>query len=231
MQGRISNIVPIVVITVLSVISVEGVYQALDYFVLKPTTITQKNRAQNLPKNAISKDPQGKKADYRIILTRNLFGTSSDDSKPETALTPQTAAKNSEELGIVLMGTISGSDNHNRAIILTKQTRDQELFSIGEVIEGALIKDIQRGKLVLTINGKDEVLDMTEAANMRPAYKPPPKSPGGKAPRRIVPGGGTNPRNINTAPAPRRRVVRQPRATQNSARPTQQRRLPVQTQP
>ena len=222
MKGRISNIVAIVLITVLSVVAVEGAYQALDIFVLKPATIAQKTRAQNLPKQANLKDTQRKKTDYRIILKRNLFGTSFKSATPEAEAPTQQTVANSEELGIVLMGTISGSGNNNRAIILTKQTRDQELFSAGEVIEGALIKEIQRGKLVLSINGKDEVLDMTEAANMRPAYKPPPKSPASKSTRRIVPGGGTNPASINTAPTPRRRVVRRPRATQNSARPTQQ---------
>ena len=222
MQGRISNIVPIVLITVFSVISVEGAYQALEFFVLKPASITQENSAQSLPKVAKLKDTQRKKSDYRIILKRNLFGTSLKSATPETEAPAQQTVVNSEELGIVLMGTISGSDNHNRAIILTKKTRDQELFSAGEVVEGALIKDIQRGKLVLSINGKDEVLDMTEAAKMRPVYRPPQKSTAGKAARSIAPRGGTNPTSINTAPTPRRRVVRRPRATQNSARSKKQ---------
>lgn len=221
MQGRMSNIVPIVLITVLSVISVEGAYQALDIFVLKPTTIAQKTRVQELPKQANLKDTQRKKPDYSIILTRNLFGTSFKSSTPETEASTQHTVANSEELGIVLMGTISGGGNNNRAIILTKQTRDQDLFSVGEVIEGALIKEIQRGKLVLSINGKDAVLDMTEAANMRPAYKPPSKLPTSKSTRRIVPRGGTNSASLNATPTPRRRVVRRPRATQNSARPKQ----------
>lgn len=222
MQGRISNIVPIVLITVISVIVVEGTYQALDYFILKPATVIQKNRVQKPQKEANIKDKQARKTDYRIILKRNLFGTSLKNAQSEVEdTTPQTEVKTAE-LGIVLMGTISGTDNNNRAIILTKKTRDQELFSTGEVVEGALIKDIQRGKLFLSINGKDEVLDMTEAAAMRPAYKAPPTSAANKSARRIAPGVGTNPASINTAPTPRRRVVRRPRATQNSARPTQQ---------
>jgi type II secretory pathway component PulC len=222
MQGRISNIVPIVLITVISVIAVEGAYQALDFFVLKPATVIQKNRVQKPQKEANIKDTQARKTDYRIILKRNLFGTSLINAKPEVEdTTPQTVANNSE-LGIVLMGTISGSDNNNRAIILTKKTRDQELFSTGEVVEGALIKDIQRGKLFLSINGKDEVLDMTEAAAMRPVYRAPRTPTSKKSARRIAPRAGTNPSSINTAPTPRRRVVRRPRATQNSARPIQQ---------
>jgi len=209
MQGRISNIVPIVLITVFSVIGVEGAYQALDFFVLEPAIVSQKDAAQKPKKEANLKDTQGRKTDYRIILKRNLFGTSLKNDKPEAiAPAPQPIA-NASELGIVLMGTISGSGNNNRAIILNKQTRDQELFSTGEVVEGALIKDIQRGKLFLSINGKDEVLNMTEAATMRPAYQAPPASTANRSTMRIAPGAG-----INTVPTPRRRVIRRPRPTQ-----------------
>ena len=222
MQGRISNIVPIVLITVLSVIGVEGFYQALDYFLLRPDTVNQKKRAQQPQTKASLKDTKGEKTDYRIILKRNLFGTSLKDTKPDAEETTPQAVDNNTQLGIVLMGTISGSGNNNRAIILTKQTRDQELFSTGEVVEGALIKDIQRGKLFLSINGKDEVLDMTEAASMRPAYKAPRTTTSNKSTRRIAPGAGINTTSVNTTSTPRRRVVRRPRATQNSARPTQQ---------
>lgn len=220
MKGRISNIVPIVLITVFSVIGVEGAYQALDYFVLKPATVSQKNRVQKPQKEANPKETQGKKTDYRIILKRNLFGSFLKNDTPETKATTPQSVTNSADLGIVLMGTISGSGSNNRAIILTKQTRNQELFSTGEVVEGALIKDIQRGKLFLSINGKDEVLDMTEAAAMRPVYKAP-RSAANKSARRLAPGAGTNPTSVKAASTPRRRVVRRPRATQNSARSTQ----------
>lgn len=220
MQERISNIVPILLITVLSVIGVEGFYQALDYFLLRPDAVNQKKRAQQPQPKASLKDTEGNKTDYRIILKRNLFGTSlKNDTADAEETTPQTVA-NGAELGIVLMGTVSGSDNNNRAIILTKQTRDQELFSTGEVVEGALIKDIQRGKLFLSINGKDLVLDMTEAATMRPAYKAP-TSAANKSARRVAPDARTNSTSVNAASTPRRRVVRRPRATQKSASATQ----------
>jgi type II secretory pathway component PulC len=199
MQGRISNIVYVVLITVFSVIGVEAFYQALNYFVLKPYSINQQKRAQP-PQTMVSlKDTQEKKSDYRVILKRDLFGSSLKNENPPPEESPPQTAETGAELGIVLMGTISGSDNDNRAIILTKQTRDQDLFSAGEVVEGALIKDIQRGKLFLSINGKNHVLDMTEAAAMRPAYKAPP-----------------------TVPTTRKRVVRRPQAKQNTTNATQQ---------
>ncbi len=62
------------------------------------------------------------------------------------------------------MGTVSGGSGENRAVILTKKDRKQKLYEAGELVEGAQIKRILRGKVVLNFNGKDEVLDMSEAA-------------------------------------------------------------------
>lgn len=223
MQGRISGFIPFFLITILSVVAVEGFYQALEFFVLKPSAIS--GRTQSLQPRKISpeEDMQGTRPDYRIIVQRNLFGSPPGNSAAVApAVDPEAPAQTLEELGIVLMGTISGSDNNNRAIILNRQTRDQELFSAGEVIEGALIKEIQRGKLVLSIDGKDEVLDMSEAAKMRPAYTAPPPPPAKNVRRPATLGGGDPTANINAAPTPRRRVVRRPRAPQNAPRQPQQ---------
>lgn len=220
MQGRISNIVPLFLITILSIVAVEALYQALEFFVFKPTTVS---KTVINAKDTVTPPQQTtnvKKLDYRIILKRNLFSRPGEESvDPAEEPVEQTTAANSSELGIVLMGTVSGTDNSRRAFILNKQTREQELFSTGEVVEGALIKEILRGKLVLSINGKDAFLDMSEAAEMRPVYKAPSKSNKSVRPTTIA---GSNKSSIKGTPVPRRRVVRRPRATQNTPRPTVQ---------
>ncbi|MFT5700783.1 MAG: type II secretory pathway component PulC [Desulforhopalus sp.] len=223
MQGRMSNIIPLFLITIFSIVAVEGLYQALEIFVFKPPGQSKTIRQQETNTPGPKKDSSDQKPDYRAILKRNLFGRSDEGSIPKpTAPSEEDTATSFTELGIVLMGTISGSDNNNRAIILTKKTRDQELFSAGEVIEGALIKDIQRGKLVLEINGKEETLDMSEAATMRPAYRAPSPSAANKSVRSASLGGNKASPNINNAsPVPRRRVVRRTRSTQNTPRSTE----------
>lgn len=214
MQSRISSLIPFFLITILSFMFVEGAYQGLEYFVLNSADnikIEQKQQPEEIKQQ---NDSQAKRFDHRIIVQRNLFGSSTKSSIVEPVVSkPKTTDKTFEELDLVLMGTVSGSDNNNRAIILTKKTRNQELFSTGEVIEGALIKDIQRGKLVLSIDGKDEVLDMGEAANMRPIYKVQPSVNNPKRSSAIEP--GIPHANINAAPTPRRRVIRRPPAHLN----------------
>jgi len=143
MEGRVSNLVIFFSITILAILAVEGAYKAWEYFVLKPFSISNIRPQQEPEKTRNQKNYQGKKADYRIIMKRNLFAKSLENSESiPPNIVPDIIGKNINELGIVLMGTIIGTKNNNRAIIRTKQTRDQELFSIGDVIEGALIKDI-----------------------------------------------------------------------------------------
>ena len=219
MTGRLSFIAPLLFTTILSVLFVEGLYQALETFVLNVPATSRKSLNQNQDETASTINPNETRPDYRMILKRNLFGTSLDNNVVPTAEPEaEPTVENVSELGIVLMGTVSGSDNNKRAIILSKQNRDQNIFSIGEVIEGALIKEINRGQLVLTIKGKDEILDMSEAEQMRPVYQeapsPTPDNTGG------VPNLNASPETSLTSPSPipRRRVVRRPRATQNTPR-------------
>ena len=213
MTSRLSFIAPFLLITILSLVFVEGLYQALDIFVFNEPASSRKSLNQNQKNRDTIINPDEKRPDYRVILTRNLFGTAENNGDmAEPSATAEPEAENISELGIILMGTVSGSENSRRAIILNKQSRDQNIFSIGEVIEGALIKEINRGQLVLSIQGKDETLDMSEAAQMRPVYKTPPTSEN--------PGGEQNisslPESSNTTPrsTTRRRVIRRPRATQ-----------------
>jgi general secretion pathway protein C len=213
MTGRLSFITPFLFITILSLVFVEGLYQALDIFVFNEPASSRKSLNQNQNNKDTILNPDEERPDYRVILTRNLFGTSENNSEvaePEATAEPE--AENINELGIILMGTVSGSENSRRAIILNKQSRDQNIFSIGEVIEGALIKEINRGQLVLSIQGKDETLDMSEAAQMRPVYQAPPtpENPGGEPNMNALPESSrTTPRATT-----RKRVIRRPPTTQ-----------------
>jgi type II secretory pathway component PulC len=167
MAARITDIFPLLLITLLCIGIVEGGYQALEYFVLRPPA---EKAAVSDPvavgNDLAEKDKQVEKHDYRIIMERNLFGTPA--SKEEAPV----AADNVEDmqlssLNVVLMGTINGEKGDNRAIVLDKSTNKQELYEAGDVIQGAQVKEVLRGKVILLYNGKDEMLDMSEAANMR----------------------------------------------------------------
>ncbi len=98
--------------------------------------------------------------DYRIIAERNLFGglenrSSAPEVAPIDSLEPTT-------LKIALLGTVTGNRETSRAVIEDTDTHKQGLFKVGDRIKGATLKQILRGKVVLTVEDGDQVLAIKE---------------------------------------------------------------------
>jgi len=125
--------------------------------------------------------------DYTIIVDRNIFqAVITKTEKEETKPAPEELA--ATKLKLSLMGTISGVERDSRAIISDDQKKQQDIYQIGDSIQGALIKTIERGRVVLQVNGVDEELLLKEREGGGPAYEPssgdffqepeaPPESP------------------------------------------------------
>ncbi len=175
MAARITDLFPFLLITLLCVGGVEGGYQALEHFILKPhaekAVLAKPAQAvKNLPEM----EEHNNARDYHIILQRNLFGPPPGKGESAPATTRDyTENLQSTSLNIVLMGTINGGEKDSRAIILDKSSNKQDLYEVGDTIQGAAIKEILRGKVILAFNGKDEMLDMSDAAKERSANAAP----------------------------------------------------------
>jgi general secretion pathway protein C len=95
---------------------------------------------------------------YKGVLDRNLFNTRS-----KTAPQPQKVDVESLEetkLDLKLWGTVSGPERGDYAVIEDVKARKQNLYRTGDAIQTATLKKIYREKVVLTVNGKDEILQM-----------------------------------------------------------------------
>ncbi|GAB4344663.1 MAG: hypothetical protein Kow0089_21340 [Desulfobulbaceae bacterium] len=111
--------------------------------------------------------------DYTIIVERNIFQAMVTRTEAsETRAEPVELAPT--KLKLSLMGTISGAERDARAIISDDAKRQQDIYQVGDSIQGALIKSIERGKVVLVVNGRDEVLTLKERKGGGPAYQPDP---------------------------------------------------------
>jgi len=115
--------------------------------------------------------------DYKVIVERNLFGASLKDADAgqggavDTELAPAKTA-----LELVLMGTVLGADpGQSRAFVLNLKEGKQEILKVGDTVEDASIKEIKRGQVILSLNGQDELMDMSDAARHR---APAPAVPG-----------------------------------------------------
>ena len=110
--------------------------------------------------------------DISAITRRNLF-TSRDNAPPIVEIKSQ-AEIGPSSLAVVLMGTITGTQGVERAVIYDKKERTQELYQEGDYLQRAAVKEIMRGKVIITLNGRDELLDITAARDVKvPQYKKP----------------------------------------------------------
>lgn len=99
---------------------------------------------------------------YDPIIDRDLFQTKTAAAlqKPEKSLDIETLEET--QLKLKLWGTVSGSPASAYAVIEDTQKREQNLYRVGDAIQAATLKAILREKVVLAVNGKDEILSMEE---------------------------------------------------------------------
>ena len=151
-------------------------------------------------------EPESVTTDYQIILSRNIFKAALELGE---RVTSEQLPANVEDLAetkiqLVLLGTVSGSKEDARAIILNEKTRTEDIYHIGSELHDAIITRIGRGKVVLQVNGREEVLIIKETE-------------GGRGPQQAVSTAAENPQPVmqtdgsRTGPAavvvPQRRII------------------------
>lgn len=102
-------------------------------------------------------------SDYEIINRRSIFGKTADVSQQPDDDLSEIENLEPTSLDLVLLGTVAGSQQNAYAIIADKSKRSEDIYRVGDSVKNAVIKNIYRGKVVLRVNGKDEVLSMDDA--------------------------------------------------------------------
>ena len=101
---------------------------------------------------------------YEKIITRNLFKVKLLDANPllkKIEVTDQALdLMEKTHLDLKLWGTVSSPAINAFAVIEEKKKRKQDLYKRGDTIQGATIKTILRHRVVLTFQGKDQILEM-----------------------------------------------------------------------
>ncbi len=155
----IRTILPYLLVTVLCVAGVEYFYDFVEKkFVGMPLEAEIAGMAPSAGKRGGTEE---KRYPYRVIIDRNLFGgslTAKDEAKDEGQSLDELETT---LLDIILLGTVTGTSSERRAFILDKSSNSQEIYQKGDAIQGAIIKEILRGKVVLNFRGKDEILHMS----------------------------------------------------------------------
>lgn len=187
MLKKITRILPFFIVTMLSIGGVELFYGLAEHYLLVPEkagvieTVVTRQESKPAPQPKQHKN-------YQVIVERNLFQSYLQEPAPVEPAKNGNPLEGLEttSLDLVLMGTITGQSGRSRAIILEKAQRKQEIYYQGDFIQDAEIKDILRGKVILNYQGRDEILDMTEASSMRPKQVTPAAVSPAKPRRRVV---------------------------------------------
>ena len=95
---------------------------------------------------------------YQAIALRDLFQTTKDKPPPKAKI--DLATLKPTELKLKLWGTITGEDGLTRAVIEDQTSHEQAFFRAGEEIASAKIKMILREKVVLSVKGEDQILEI-----------------------------------------------------------------------
>ena len=194
MVNRSSIIVSFILATLLAAGGVELFCRTLGQVLVADTqesSVTSEKTATKTfgarPSTRVRKAPKAKKKEnYSIITRRSLFGKIEQKGIKKAKTAPSVALK-ATSLDLVLLGTISGAATVQRAIVQDKKKKTQDIYSKGDAIGSAIIKEVSRGKIILTVNGKDEILTMEELKSsqkpdkVRPAVRRKRKPPSPQA--------------------------------------------------
>jgi len=144
--------------------------------------------------------------DYRIILTRNIFkaGVEAGDQSGESSQADLEDLAETK-LHLVLLGTVTGGKDDARAIIRDETTKLEDLYQAGSELQGAVISRISRGKVVLQLNGREEILTIKDPENENQGQNGAPRMESKAAGRILSPPGGEVENKVPEA-QPRRRI-------------------------
>jgi len=114
----------------------------------------------------VKRSPAPKKStgDFQVIVDRNIFEAvlvQEAGAKKEVAPVVKEEPKETT-LKLVLQGTISGDERDARAIIVDEKEKKQDLYQVGDAVQGALITAIERGKVILEFHGRKQFLLIKE---------------------------------------------------------------------
>ena len=171
MESRSSIIASFILVSILAVGGAEffcrsmGGALAIEKMVVQPVPAAASS-ASPVPKPQIVDSEQRLKdmlaRNYTIITKRGLFGKVKSAEVPEKKPDPPPVPLQKTTLNLTLLGTISGEGDVQRAIIFDKQGKTQDISYRGDAIGAAIIKEVKRGEIILTVGGKDEILLMEE---------------------------------------------------------------------
>ena len=99
-------------------------------------------------------------SEYAVISRRNLFGAQEPSDRQR--ISSDIERLRQTRLKLKLRGTISGSEDTARAVVEDASGKGQFLVKVGDAIQDAVVVMILKGKIVLQVSGREELLEMDQ---------------------------------------------------------------------
>jgi general secretion pathway protein C len=152
-----------------------GIYFSVSgFYSIVASKLEQIPVARNITTRAVIPDAQVARpfSYYKIITERNLFDTKGQPEQKidEKEIDPTKLEKT--DLKLTLWGTVAGGGEGTRyAIIEDQKERKQYLYEEGMTVASATVKKILRKQVILSIDGKDQKLEMKKLeSGKKPRY-------------------------------------------------------------
>jgi general secretion pathway protein C len=152
---RLFLIIDLLLIALAVYLGVKGIYAVImsRLDTLPPATTVQKTVA------SVRKADLPPYSDFQTIAQRNLFQTTTASEKAEETIVLDNLEET--ELKLKLWGTVAADDpRQSFAIIEDEKKREQNVYKIDDTVQNATVKLILADKVVLSVSGSDEVLQL-----------------------------------------------------------------------
>lgn len=160
---RVIIILNLALLTVGAYLGVDIFYRVIGIQMDSATPLSAES-ADTIPEKQRERQPLSY---YRAVLERDLFDTVSEPLPVQATEEVKVEELERTQLKLKLWGTVSGEDGEDTrayAVIEDTQKREQNLYRVGDSVQNATIKKILRAKVIISVEGKDEVLAMEELA-------------------------------------------------------------------
>ena len=151
-------------------IAVAGYFGVKIFYKIMTGAINNINPASVTSKEKISyKEDENHKSlsYYNPIIERGLLKTKKKSNKILKNEINLETLKHTD-LKLKLWGTVTADDKQTAyAVIEEQKARKQSLYRVGDKIQNATVKMILRKKVVLNVNGRDEVLEIGSRQKIR----------------------------------------------------------------
>ena len=140
--------------------------------------------------------------DYALIASKDVFHTTKETAK--TAGKDQAEELKVTELNLELKGTVVGEGKDSYVFILDKGSRKEEVYYANDYVMGAQILRIMKGRVILSVDGREEALLMMDESRTLPEMGSAEEKAGAEAVKpaeqRPASQGATPPQRRNITP-------------------------------